>query len=170
MTAGPARSGGLPPAAAAAIAASAYVVPYALSRSTSPSPDHPRVFLWYRLLRQPSFKPPDLAIPIAWVAIETGLAWAGYRLLRRRRSPKRDRALALLAGNVLGIGGWSRLFFGSRNLPASTVASAALGVAATAFVAQTSRVDRQAAVASVPLVLWVGFATVLTAAIWRKNR
>lgn len=157
-------------APAIALAATAYLVPYVLSRPTSPTPDHPRVFLWYRLLRKPSFQPPDLAFPIAWVAIETGLAWAGYRLLRRRRSPRRDRALALLAGNVLGIGGWSGLFFGKRNLPVATVASAALGIAAAASIVQTRKVDPTAAAASVPLVLWVGFATVLTAAIWRKNR
>ena len=162
--------GALPPLAAAAVAAIAYLVPYALARSTSPSPDHPRVFLWYRLLRQPSFKPPDIAIPIAWLGIETGLAWTAYRLLRRPGGPRRNRALALLAGNVLGIGGWSRFFFGHRNLPAATAASAALGVAAAALVQATRKVDRPAAAASVPLVLWVGFATVLTAAIWQKNR
>ena len=161
---------GLSPGLAAVAATAAYVIPYALSRSTTPSPDHPRVFFWYRWLSKPSFKPPDIAIPIAWVAIESGLAVAGYRLLRRPSSPTRNRALALLAGNVLGIGGWSRLFFGGRNLPVSTVAAAALMVTAGAYVNEARKVDRPAAAISVPLVAWVAFATVLTAAIWRRNR
>ena len=101
-------------ALAIALSSAAFVVPLWLSRSTSPSPDHPRVFLWYRLLRQPKFKPPDIAIPIAWVAIESALAVASYRLLRRPSSAARSRSLAWLAGNVVGIGAWSRLFFGSR--------------------------------------------------------
>ena len=161
---------GLPPAVAAAIATSAYAVPYLLSRSTTPTPDHPRVLFWYRWLKKPAIKPPDIAIPITWVAIESGLAFAGYRLLRKPSSPLRTRALALLAGNVLGIGGWSRLFFGGRNLPASTIAAAGLIASSAVYVNEARKVDKPAATASVPLVLWVCFATALTAAIWRRNR
>ncbi len=156
--------------AAATLATTAYVVPYLLSRSTSPSPDHPRVLLWYRWLNKPKIQPPDLAIPVAWVTIESGLAFAGYRLLRKPSSPGRTRALAWLAGNIVGIGAWSRLFFGGRDLPASTVAAAALTVTAGACVHEMRKVDRPAAAATVPLVAWLAFATVLTAAIWRRNR
>ncbi len=165
-----ARAEGLPRVIAASLATAAYVVPYVLSRSTTPTPDHPRVFFWYRFLKKPAIKPPDVAIPLTWVAIDTGLAVAGYRLLRARPGPARSRALALLAGNVLGIGAWSRLFFGGRNLPASTVAAAALGIGAAAYVHEARKVDGPAAASGVPLVAWVCFATVLTAALWRRNR
>lgn len=167
----PEESGrGFSPAMSAAIAAAAYLVPYALSRSTTPSPDHPRVFAWYRSLRQPAFKPPDVAFPLAWLGIESGLAYSAYRLLRRRSSPVRNRALGLLAGNVISIGGWSRLFFGGRNLPAATIAAGTLAVIGTAYVNETRKLDTPAAAASAPLIVWVCFATVLTAAIWKKNR
>ena len=75
-----AATAGLSPALSAALAMASYVVPYLLSRSTSPTPDHPRVFFWYRWLKQPSFKPPDVAIPLAWMGIETGLAFAAQDL------------------------------------------------------------------------------------------
>ena len=166
----PDGSGALPAPVAASIATAAYLVPWLLSRSTSPTPDHPRVFFWYRWLKRPAIQPPDVAIPIAWVAIESGLAYAAYRLLRRPASPARTQALAWLAGNVVGIGGWSRLFFGGRNLPISTIAAAGLGATAVAYVNEVRKVDRAATVASVPLVAWVAFATVLTAAVWRRNR
>jgi translocator protein len=155
---------------AAALALTAYALPWLLSRSTTPSPDHPGVFLWYRSLKQPSFKPPDIAIPIAWVAIETGLAVAAYRLLRKPSTPARNRSLAWLAGNVAAIGGWSRLFFGRRNLPASTLAAAAMIGTGAQYVAQARRADAVAAAAGVPLTAWVAFATVLTASLWRLNR
>ena len=71
---------------------------------------------------------------------------------------------------MLAIGGWSRLFFGSRNLPASTFASAALIASGAAYVDRARRVDRGAALAGAPFVAWVAFATVLTAEIWRRNR
>ena len=155
---------------AAVLAASAFLVPLALSASTSPSPMHPRVLIWYRSLRQPWFKPPDAVIPIAWTAIEAGLAGSAYRLLRASASPARTRALSLWAWNVVMIGAWSRLFFGRRNLPASTVAAAGMVVAGAAFVQQANQVDQPAARAGVPFVAWVGFATVLTAALWQLNR
>lgn len=160
----------LPWPLAALLASSAFVVPLALSRSTSPTPAHPRIFLWYRLLRKPGYKPPDVAIPIAWTAIESALAFAGYRLLRKPTDPARTRALGWLGLNVMSIGAWSRLFFGSRNLPASTLAAAAMFGTGAAFVAEARKVDVKAAVAGVPFVAWVAFATVLTAGLWRRNR
>jgi translocator protein len=157
-------------AVAMALASSAFIVPTVLSASTSPSPNHPRVMLWYRSLRQPAFKPPDALIPIAWTGIEAALAAAGYRLLRAAPSPSRNRALGLLAANIAMIGGWSRLFFGRRSLAASTVAASAMVVTGAAFVRQAKEVDVVAAKAGVPFVAWVAFATVLTASIWRLNR
>lgn len=164
----PSRRLGAPLAALAALGA--YVVPYVISRSTSPTPDHPRVLFWYRSLSKPAFQPPDIAIPVAWTAIETGLAMAAYRLLRRPHSKQRNVALYWLAGNIAAIGAWSRLFFGSRSLPASTVAAAAMVGTGAAYVAEARKVDGEAAAAGVPLTIWVAIATVLTAALWRRNR
>ena len=167
---GPTKPVGLPRLIAVVLAAGAYGLPFLLSRSTSPTPDHPRVWVWYRLLRQPKFKPPDIVIPIAWTLIETGLAAAAYRLMRKPSTSHRNTSLALLAGNVAAIGGWSRLFFGGRNLPASTIAAAAMIGTGVAYVAEARKTDQVAAAAGVPLIAWVAFATVLTAAIWRRNR
>jgi tryptophan-rich sensory protein len=163
-------SRGFRPLAAATIASSTYLIPYLMSRSTSPTPDHPATWAWYRNLAKPAFNPPDRVFPIAWLAIESTLAWSGYRMLLRPSTRPRNISLALLAGNVVGIGAWGRLFFGSKNLPVSTVASAALCASATAYVAQSAKVDRRAAAAGIPFVAWVAFATVLTASVWRKNR
>lgn len=160
----------MPGPVAAVVASLAYVVPFLLSRSTSPTPDHPRVFLWYRMLKQPKFKPPDIVIPLAWSLIESGLAMAAYRLLQKQPSANRSASLALLAGNVAAIGGWSRIFFGRRNLPASTIAAAAMIGTGAAYVATARRTDQVAAAAGIPFIAWVAFATLLTAAIWRKNR
>lgn len=58
------------------MSSTAFIVPLALSASSSPSPNHPRVLLWYGLLRKPSFKPADWVIPLAWLGIERALAAA----------------------------------------------------------------------------------------------
>ena len=166
----PAEPAGLSRGLSLLLASSSYVVPLLMSWSSNPSPAHPKTLLWYTALRKPAFKPPDVAIPVAWTAIETALAFAGYRLLRKPSETERNKSLALLALNVLNIGGWSRLFFGRRNLPASTIAAAALVGTGVAYVAQARKVDAPSAVAGVPFVAWVAFATVLTAAIWKRNR
>lgn len=114
-------------------------------------------------------QPPDIAIPIAWTAIETGLPFAAYRLLCKPASAGRTRSLAWLTGNVAAIGGWSRLFFGSRNLPASTVAAEAMIGTGVAYVAEARCTDAVATSAGIPLTIWVACATVLTAALWRRN-
>lgn len=163
-------SAGASQLAAAALSSAVFVIPLALSWSTSPALQHPRVLLWYSLLRKPQYKPPDWMIPVAWALIESSMAVASYRLLRLPSSEPRDRALGLLAVNTVCIGAWSRVFFGSRNLPASTVAAAAMIVPGAAFVHEARKVDKASAMAGVPFIGWVAFATLLTAALWRRNR
>ena len=93
----------------------------------------------------------------------------GYRLLRAEPSAGRTKALALWFANQAGIAGWGEVFFGQRALGAATVASAALGAGAAGYVAEAGEVDRTAGRLGVPLVLWVGFATLLSEEIWRRN-
>lgn len=153
---------------AATLAAVALVWPAIAGRIWGPQRLVPGI--WYRLLRKPAFQPPDVAIPIAWSLIDTALAVGAYRLLRTPASPPRNRALGWWALNVGLIGGWSGLFFGRRNLPASTAVAAGMVATGVAYVAEARRVDKPAAAAGVPYIGWVAFATVLTAALWRRNR
>lgn len=163
-----ARRPALPPAGAAALAATAVAWPAIAGRRWGP---HGLASgIWYRLLKKPSFQPPDPVIPLAWTLIDGLLAVGAYRLLRAPRSPARTRALGWWALNVAMVGGWSALFFGRRSLPASTAAAAAMVGTGVAYVAQARSVDRPAAAAGLPFVAWLGFATVLTAALWRRNR
>jgi tryptophan-rich sensory protein len=160
--------GTAPRALAATMASAALLWPAWAGRRWGPQRLVPGV--WYRLLRKPDFQPPDAAVPVAWGLIDTALAAGGYRLLRQRSSEARNRALGWWVFNVTMIGGWSALFFGRRNLPVSTVAAATMVAGGAAYVAEAWRVDKPAAVAGVPYVGWVAFATLLTAALWRRNR
>jgi len=159
---------GLPRPWAAGLAATALVWPMVAGKRWGPQRLVPGV--WYRLLHKPSFQPPDVVIPVAWTLIDTALGWGAYRLLRQPGGAARNKALAWLVLNVGLIGGWSGVFFGRRNLPASTAVAAAMVGTGAAFVAQARDVDKPAAAAGVPFVAWVAFATVLTAALWRRNR
>ena len=164
-----ADAGPITPTLAAVVASCSLVIPTAMSISSVPSPNHPYTLFWYKTLREPRFKPPDWAFPVAWTAIESSMAFASYRLLRASPSAARRNAIALWAWNVVMIGGWSRLFFKRHNLAASTAAAAGLVVSSVAFVQEAKKVDTAAARAGIPLVAWVAFATVLTGTIWHLN-
>jgi len=155
---------------AAAVASSAFFVPLLMSVGANPAPTNPRALVWYASLRKPWFKPPDIAIPLAWTAIESLLAFGAYRLLRSPAAPGRNRSLGLWAVNIFAIGGWNRLFFRHRDLPMATLAAVGLAGTATAYMVESKRVDKPAAVAAVPFVAWVGFASLLTASLWALNR
>ena len=158
------------PLTSAVIASGVFVLPLALSASSSPSPNHPRILFWYWSLRKPAFKPKDWVIPLTWFGIEGALATAAYRLLQSGSSVGRTRALSWLAWNVTLIGGWSRLFFKRRALGVSTVAAASMIVSGAEYIRQAKRVDPIAARAGIPFLAWVSFATVLTGTIWAMNR
>ena len=167
--AGDQQTNGLSRGWAAGFALGAVSLALLAGSRAGPTPDNPNTRRWYRRLRKPNFTPPSAIYPIAWTAIQTGLAYGGYRLLRAEPSSQRTTALALWGANQIGIGGWTEVFFGRRAPGWGTVASAALGASALGYVAAAEKVDKTASRVGVPLVAWVGFATLLSEEIWRRN-
>ncbi|MGZ5484213.1 MAG: tryptophan-rich sensory protein [Pyrinomonadaceae bacterium] len=96
-------------------------------------------------------------------------AFAGYRLLRRPSSTA--QLIAFLAGiQHIRHRRLEPAVLRRTKFAASTVAAAAMIGGGAAYIAQARKVDRTAAVAGVPLVAWVAFATILTGAVWRRSR
>ena len=163
------EDGSLSRPAAAALAATAVVAPALAALGKRPS-NSLSTKVWYALLHKPRFNPPKAVFPVVWTVLDSALAVGAYRLARQPSTPARNRALGLFAANVAMITGWSKLFFGRHHLGAAAVGSAAIAATATAYVAAARPVDRAAAATGLPLVAWVGFATVLSTAIWKMNR
>jgi benzodiazapine receptor len=160
----------LPRLASAAIVAAVLGVSAALGRRNAPDPSHPDTRRWYRRLDKPSYTPPDAAFGAVWPVLEAGLAVGAYRLLRSPPSTSRTLAVGLWLLNTGMIGGWTQLFFRSRKLGPSALASGAMIVSGAGYVAAASKVDRTAAVVGAPFVGWLMFATLLSERIWAKNR
>jgi translocator protein len=132
-------------------------------------PQHPRTALWYASLRKPSYTPPGPVIGVAWTVLDALLCVAGYRLLTARPGPMRTAAVAAWGLDVLGLAGFPWVFFGRKKLGASTAVSGGMLASAAAAVSTAACVDPIAAAAEVPLVAWLGFATLLSEEIWRRN-
>lgn len=162
-------NGALSPRLASGLAVGVVAAALLLGGRSRPSPDQPRTKRWYDRLRKPGFTPPAPAFALAWPVIQAAQAYSGYKLLRLPASPERNAAIAFWSMNQVGVAGWSEVFFGQRAPGWATIGSAALGGSAIGHVVAARQVDARAAIAGMPLVAWVSFATLLAEEVWRRN-
>ena len=135
----------------------------------NPGPEHPRTAAWYAGLDKPDFTPPGPVFGIAWTALDGLLAYSGYRLLTRAPSTARRFALGAWLLTLFGIPAFSWRFFGARHADEGLGVSATMLASAVGLAATSSQVDRKAATASLPLIAWLVFATILQEEVWRRN-
>jgi translocator protein len=125
---------------------------------------------WYRSLEKPAWQPPPQAFPLVWTPLYVSIGWAAARALRAAPSARQRGAYAAVLGADLALNaGWCWAFFAGKSVPAGLSTIAALNVANLALVTRSYRVDRTAAAALLPYVVWTGFATVLNVSLWRRN-
>ncbi len=127
---------------------------------------------WYLRLRKPAIQPPAVVFPIVWTLLYTDIAVTSAIVLDRLGPDDPDsaayrRALAL---NLVLNAGWSWVFFKYHRLVPAIAVAAALAASSTDLVRRADRAGRPAAAALAPYAGWCSFATILTTAIWRRNR
>jgi translocator protein len=125
---------------------------------------------WYRRLDKPAWQPPGAAFGPAWTTLYGLIAVASARALDRMEEPVQRREFATaLAGNLVLNAGWNWLFFKARR-PRWALAEIVLMEASTLdLTRRAARADPRAAKMLVPYAGWVAFATLLNAAIARRN-
>lgn len=124
---------------------------------------------WYQTLRKPSFNPPDWVFAPVWTALYIAMAVAGWRVWRRPRAEPRQAALTLFGVQLALNLAWSFLFFGYQRIGLALIDIALLLLAIVATAVVFWRIDRPAGALFVPYALWVAYAAVLNAALWRLN-
>ncbi len=130
----------------------------------------PNIPTWYAGLVKPSFNPPNSIFPVVWTALYVLMGVAAW-MAWRKPAPDDHRRIALAAWvvqlvlNVL----WSFAFFGARSPLAGLVVIAVLLVAIVVTILAFRRIDGRAALLLLPYLAWVGFATILNAAILALN-
>lgn len=154
---------------AAGIATTAVVAAQLCGKRYSPTPDHPRTAAWYATLRKPSFTPPGPVFGIAWTGLDALLGYSGYRLMIARPSAARALALGAWSLNLLGIAGFSWVLFGRKRLGEALGLTAGMVATSAGAAATATLVDRKAAMADLPLLGWVLFASLLQEEVWRRN-
>ena len=129
---------------------------------------------WYSTIRKPSFVPPDAVFPIAWTALYTDIAATSAAAINRFRTDGDDAKARAFIGalgvNLVLNASWSWIFFNKHKLGLSAVAAGALAASSADLVRRAADADPKLGAILAPYPLWCGFATVMSAEIWRLNR
>lgn len=152
------------PKTSAAVAATAVLGSVASADVNSP---------WYDDLDKPVIQPPGVVFPIVWSTLYADIAVSSAvaidRLQRDNPEAARDYQRALGVNLVLNAS-WSWVFFKAHKPFPSIFVAGALAASSVDLARRAWKADRGAGVALSPYAAWCSFATVLTAAIWRRNR
>ncbi len=124
---------------------------------------------WYQALQKPVFNPPDWVFAPVWTTLYILMAIAAWRVWRRGPSQDTRRALMVFAVQLALNLGWSIVFFGFRQIGLALVEVVVLLAAIIATTTLFWRVDRLAGALFIPYGLWVAYASLLNAALWRLN-
>ena len=126
---------------------------------------------WYADLRKPSWQPPNWIFGPVWIMLYLLMGIASLLVWRKGSKGKATRfALTLYGLQLVANTAWSLLFFGSKRLGWAFAEIVALWALIAATLTAFWRIDRRAGLLLVPYQVWVSFAGVLNAAIWRMNR
>lgn len=129
--------------------------------------------VWYAALDKPPIQPPGPVFGIVWTLLYTDIAVTSSVVLNRLQRTNPDAAAAYrraLALNLVLNTSWSWVFFKGHQVAPAIGVAAALAASSIDLARRAGEAGGPAGIALVPYAAWCSFATVLTAAIWRRNR
>ena len=122
---------------------------------------------FYAQLSKPSWAPPAWVFGPVWTVLY-GLMGIAAWLVWRSPGPKRA-ALTLFGAQLVANALWSWLFFAWHRGALAAVEILVLLALIVAMIVAFWRISRVAALLMLPYLLWVGFASLLTWAVWQSN-
>ncbi len=130
----------------------------------------PAIGTWYASLAKPDFTPPNWIFGPVWTILYALMGYALWRAYEKPTNKTDKRTAYAVFGIQLGLNAlWSIVFFGMQNTGGGLLIIAGLWLAILANMYAFSKIDRTAALALAPYLLWVSFAGALNYAIWTLN-
>ena len=130
----------------------------------------PNLAPWFAGLVKPSFNPPNWVFGPVWTTLYALMAFAAWRILKLPPSPARRTAMILFFGQLALNVAWSWMFFAAHSPLLGLVNIVPQLLVIVATLVAFARLDRIAGWCMAPLALWVGYASLLNAAVWWLNR
>jgi benzodiazapine receptor len=125
---------------------------------------------WYAALKKPSFTPPNWVFSPVWITLFVLMGIAAFLVWNKGLSDQKVKiALGIFAVQLILNVLWSVMFFGLRSPLAGLIEIAVLWVAILVTILYFFKVSNTAGILLIPYFLWVSFAAVLNASIWRLN-
>lgn len=130
------------------------------------------VTTWYATIEKPSFNPPNWIFAPVWtilyimMGIAAGLIWQQIETKKEAVNTALVYFFIQLALNAL----WSFLFFGLKNPLLALIEIIILWLMIYETFIKFNRLNKFAGYLLIPYLLWVSFATILTASIWWLNK
>jgi tryptophan-rich sensory protein len=126
---------------------------------------------WYAALAKPSFTPPNWAFGPVWTVLYLLMGIAAFLVWRKGLASAGVKTALAWFLVQLGLNAvWTPVFFGLHRIGLALVVIVLLWAAIVATTHRFFRILRPAGLLLVPYLLWVSFATVLNASLWRLNR
>ena len=129
----------------------------------------PEIPRWYRALAKPSFNPPSWIFAPVWTTLYLLMAIAAWLVVNATSSSARTLGLSLFLFQLALNLAWSWIFFRKHALGAAALEVAVLWFAIGATTLAFAQVSPVAAWLMAPYWVWVTFASILNASIWRLN-
>ena len=123
---------------------------------------------YYDSLEKPPIAPPGAVFPIAWTVLYVLMGISAYLIYTDEHEGRR-RALTLYAIQLLVNYLWTPVFFGLKSTGGALAVILVLAVLICLMLRQFWRIRRLAAWLNVPYLLWVLYATYLTAGFYVLN-
>ena len=119
---------------------------------------------------KPPLSPPGWLFPLAWTVLYALMGFGAARVSLSASGPDLSRGLNLYIAQLIVNFFWSPIFFNTRAYGLAFFWLVTLLVLVIAMTAAFRPVDRAAATAQIPYILWLIFAGYLNAGVWYANR
>lgn len=124
---------------------------------------------WYSTLNKPSWNPPSWIFGPVWTVLYLVMGYSSFRIAEKEKTKQRNKALAIYVVQLFFNFWWSILFFGMHQIGIALVEIIILWILIVVMILNFRRVDTLSAFLNIPYLLWVSFASILTATIYTLN-
>ena len=124
---------------------------------------------WYLTLAKPNFTPPNYLFGPVWTFLYAFMGVAFFRIIEKGKSVQKIKAIRIYLWQLFFNFCWSFLFFSRHQIGLAFIDILILWVLILIMIIRFKKLDAFAGYSQIPYLLWVSFATALTAAIYLLN-
>jgi benzodiazapine receptor len=124
---------------------------------------------WFSSLRKPSFNPPNSVFGPVWTVLYILMGISSFLIWKSPKTGLRKKALTIYGIQLFLNFWWSILFFSFHLLLIPAIEILALWSCIIYMIVTFKKINAPAAYLTIPYLIWVSFASLLSISIWLLN-